>query len=83
MAARSAISCGIGGSAVEAFGIFLGDEAGGEFARAEARVLHERGEEIDVVAEAVDLEGVERGDLRVDRLVAGRAQVISLAIIGS
>ena len=68
---------------MEAFGIFLGDEAGGELARAEARMLHQRREEIDIVADALDLEGVERLDLPVDRLVAGRAQVISLAIIGS
>ena len=42
--------------AVEAVGIFLGDEAGGELARAEARVLHQRREEIDIVADALDLE---------------------------
>ena len=40
---------------------------------AEARMLHQRREEIDIVADAVDLEGVERLDLAVDRLLAGRA----------
>ena len=59
--------------AVEAFGIFLGDEAGGEVARAEARVLHQRREEIDIVADAVDHELVERVDLRVDRCFAASA----------
>ena len=81
--ARSPISSRIGRRALEAFGIFLGDEAGGELAGAEARMLHQRREEIDIVADAVDLEGVERLDLAVDRRLAGRAQVISLAIIGS
>ncbi len=57
----------VGRRAVEAVGIFLGDEAGGDVARTEARVLHQRGEEIDIVADAVDHELVERIDLRVDR----------------
>ena len=34
---------------METFGIFLGDEAGGEFAGAEPRMLHQRGKEIDIV----------------------------------
>ncbi len=62
----------VGGRAMEAFGIFLGDEAGGDVAAAEARVLHQRGEEIDIVADAVDHELVERVDLRVDRRFARR-----------
>ena len=62
----------VGRSALEAFRIFLGDEVGRDVAAAEARVLHQRGEEIDVVADAVDLERVERRDLRVDRRFAGR-----------
>ena len=62
----------VGRRAVEAVGIFVGDEVGGEVARAEARVLHQRREEIDIVADAVDHERVERGDLRVDRRLAGR-----------
>ena len=62
----------VGRRAVEAFGIFLGDEAGRDVAVAEARVLHQRGEEIDIVADAVDHELVERGDLRVDRRFARR-----------
>ncbi len=70
--ARSADQLRVGRSAVEALGIFLGDEAGGDIARAEARVLHQRGEEIDIVADAVDHELVERVDLRVDRRLAGR-----------
>ena len=43
---------------------------GGQFARAEARVLHDRADEIDVVAQPLDLERVERGDLQVGGLVA-------------
>jgi len=56
---------------VEALRVLLGDEAGGQFARAEARVLHDGAEEIDIVAEALDAEIVERLDLQVRRLVAG------------
>ena len=80
---RNRVSILIGRGAVEAVGIFLGDEAGGEVARAEPRVLHQRGEEIDVVADALDLERVERLDLRIDRRSRVGARVISLAIIGS
>ena len=50
----------VGRRAVEPFGIFLGDEAGGEVAGAEPRVLQQRGEEIDIVGDALDLERVER-----------------------
>jgi hypothetical protein len=57
---------------VEAAGIFLCDEPGGQRAFAESRMLHDRGEEIDVVARPLDFERVERCDLQVDRLVAGR-----------
>ena len=56
IAARSLDQLLVGRRAVEALGIFLGDEAGGDLAGAEARVLHQRGEEIDIVADAVDLE---------------------------
>ncbi len=73
MAVRSSISCSSAGAPVEAFGIFLGDEAGRDIAVAEARVLHQRGEEIDIVADAVDHELVERLDLRVDRFARGSA----------
>ena len=34
--------------------------------------LHQRRQEIDIVADAVDLKRVQRGDLRVDRRIAGR-----------
>ena len=45
---------------------FLGDEAGREAPFAPARMLHERGQEGDVVLDAVDDEGVERVGLQVD-----------------
>ncbi len=51
----------------EPIGEFLGDEAGRQLPRAPARVLHQRGKEGDVVADAVDDEGVERVGLRLDR----------------
>ena len=65
-------------------GKFLGDEGGGQLALAPARMLHDRGEERDVVADALDGEGVERVGLRVDRRDRASAPwVTSLAIIGS
>ena len=73
----------VGRRAGEALGIFLGDEAGGELARAEARVLHQRRQEIDIVADPVDQERVERLDLASIAASRVGAQVISLAIIGS
>ena len=48
----------IGRGAFETFGIFFRDKAGGQFARAEARMLHDRAEEIDIVAQAFDPERV-------------------------
>ena len=56
----------------EAVGEFLGDEAGRQTSRAPALVLHQRGEEGNVVADAVDDEGVERVRLRFDRGSGGR-----------
>ncbi len=56
--------------AFEAFGIFLGDEAGGQIARTKALVLHDRAEEIDIVAKPLDLERIEREDLQIGGLVA-------------
>ena len=68
----------------EPVGKFLGDEAGRQPPRAPALVLHQRRKERDVVADAVDDEGVERVRLRLDRAQRGRrAWVTSLAIIGS
>ncbi len=67
------MSSGVGCRAVEAVGIFLGDEAGGQFARTEARMLHDGADEIDIMAEAFDFEAVERGDLQVGGFVAGLA----------
>ena len=73
-----------GAMRMEAVGEFLGDEAGREFAGAPARMRHQRRQERNIVADAVDDEGVERVGLRVDRLLrAWRAWVTSLAIIGS
>ena len=57
---------------MEALGIFLGDEAGGQRASKEAGVLHDRREEIDVVADPGQFEPVERCDLCIDRGFAGR-----------
>jgi len=45
-------------------------KGGGELAGAPARMLHDRGEKRDVVADAFDGEGVERLGLRLDRLDA-------------
>ncbi len=46
--------------AMEAFGEFFGDEACGQRSRAEALVVHDGGEEIDVVIDAFDAEFIER-----------------------
>ncbi len=56
----------------EAFREFLGDEAGREIAGDPARMLHHRRDEGDVVADAVDGEGIERARLRLDRRLARR-----------
>ena len=72
-----------GARIVEAVREFLGDEAGRKLAGAPARMRHQRREERDVVADAVDREGIERFGLRVDRGSRVGACVTSLAIIGS
>ncbi len=59
----------VGRVRVEAVGKFLGDEAGRQLAGAPARMRHQRGEKRNIVADAVDHEGVERVGLRVDRLL--------------
>ena len=53
---------------LETFGKLLGDEAGRKLGLAPARMLHERGEERDVVPNTVDGESIERIGLRSDRL---------------
>ena len=58
---------------VEPVGVLLGDEVRRDAALDEARVLHERREEADVVLHAADHEAVERGAHLQQRLVAGRA----------
>jgi hypothetical protein len=58
------------GRALEAFRIFLGDEAGRNLAGAETRMLHQRGQEIDIVADPFDDERVQRLHLKADRLLA-------------
>ena len=58
-------------SALKTVRIFFGDKIGGDIAFAEPLVLHQRREEIDIVAGALDLEPVERVDLAVNRLDAG------------
>ena len=60
------------GARLEAALEFLGDEAGGEPPLAPARVLHERGQEGDVVLDPVDDEGIERVGLQVDGGLARR-----------
>ncbi len=45
----------------------LGDKAGRKAPLAPARMLHQRGEERNVVPDAIDDEGVERIGLRLDR----------------
>ena len=71
------------GAPSKPFGIFLGDEAGGQLAGAEPRMLEQRREEIDIVRHAVDLERVERLDRASIASSRVGAQLISLAIIGS
>ena len=48
----------------------LGDEAGGKPPFAPARMLHERGQEGNVVLDPVDDEGIQRIGLQVDRRLA-------------
>ena len=60
----------LGRDGVEAVGKFLGDEAGGQLAGAPARMRHQRRQERNVVADAVDDKCIERVGLRVDRLLA-------------
>ncbi len=69
---------------MEAAGEFLGDEAGRQLAGAPARMRHQRGEERHVVADAVDVERVERfAPARRSPARGVGAWVTSLAIIGS
>src|SRR4051812_23863033 len=51
----------------KAFWEFLGDEAGGKLALAPAWMVHQRRQERNVVPDAVDVERVQRGRLRLDR----------------
>ena len=69
---------------LEAVRELFGDEAGRQRALAPARVLHQRGEERDVVLDAVDIEGCRapRPGHRSPPRASG-AWVTSLAIIGS
>ena len=76
-AATAASTCArspSGACGVEAVGKFLGDEAGRQLAGAPTRMRHQRREERNIVADAVDDEGVERVGLRVDRLGARAAR---------
>ena len=50
----------------EAFGKLLRDEAGRQAPRPPALMLHQRGQERNIMADAVDDEGVERPRLRLD-----------------
>ena len=71
---QTALGLALGDEGMESVGKFLGDEAGREPSLAPARMLHQRRQKRDVVADAVDDEGVKRGRLRVDRARAGRAR---------
>jgi hypothetical protein len=71
------------GRALEAFGIFLGDEAGGDRARSEARMLHQRRQEIDIVPMPSITNESSASTCRSIAASRVGAQVISLAIIGS
>ena len=64
----------LGDERMETVGELLGDEAGRQPSLAPARMLHQRRQEGNVVADAVDDEGVERGRLGVDRREPGRAR---------
>ena len=83
-AASTCSSSPSGARGLEAALELLGDEAGRQRALAPARVLHQRGQERDVVLDAVDDEGIERVGLqRRWPPRASAAWVTSLAIIGS
>ena len=56
---------------MEAIGIFFRNETSGEFARSEARMLHNGANEINIVAQPLDLETIKRCDLQVGGLVTG------------
>ena len=73
----------VGRLRMKAFREFFGDEAGRQLARLPARMRHQRRQERNVVANAVDDKGIERVALRLDRLARVGAWVTSLAIIGS
>ena len=64
---QTPLGLALGDKRMESVGKFLGDEAGREPSLAPARMLHQRRQKRDVVPDAVDDEGVERGRLRVDR----------------
>ena len=64
---QTPLGLALGDKRMKSVGKFLGDEAGREPSLAPARMLHQRREKRDVVADAVDDEVVERGRLRVDR----------------
>src|SRR3712207_8004122 len=60
--------------------LFLANEAGGDVAGAEARVLHQRGEEIDIVSDAVDLELVQRSEEHTSELQSRQYLVCRLLL---
>jgi hypothetical protein len=51
----------------KSLGEFLRDKAGRQIALAPARMVHQRREEWNVVADAIDIERIERARLRLDR----------------
>src|ERR1700722_5385457 len=64
---QTALGLALGDEGMKSVGKFLGDEAGRKPSLAPARMLHERRQKRDVVPDAIDDKGVERGRLRVDR----------------
>ena len=56
---------------MEAIGIFFRNETGGEFARSDPRMLHNGANEINIVAQPLNLETIKRCDLQVGGFVTG------------
>ena len=73
----------VGRDALEALAELRGDEIGRELAVAKAAVVEERREEGRVVADAADVEGVQRRAQPLDRFGRSGPWAQSLAIIGS
>lgn len=84
-AAAMRFQIGLGqGRALEALGIFLGDESGGDITRDEFRVIHHSRHERQVMADPLHLDHVSaRGAFPRSPRRVSAPQVQSFAIIGS